>query len=143
MEKGRLPDLQGKGLDDIVIDPQDEVDVSDDDSGEDVIADLHQSEGSRIKTTSEQTHQRWMPESITQGSMKMGTTHPRNDSQDNTALSVGTSEAPPKHSLPKRAVKTMERRKWTRDEVDAVERHMTHFITKCRVPGKRDCDSCL
>ena len=32
--------------------------------------------------------------------------------------------------------------KWT-GEVKAVERHMLHFITSCRVPGKKDCDSCL
>lgn len=29
------------------------------------------------------------------------------------------------------------------DKVKAVERHMFHFITSCKVPGKKDCDSCL
>ncbi|KAI9523003.1 hypothetical protein NQZ68_031863 [Dissostichus eleginoides] len=32
---------------------------------------------------------------------------------------------------------------WTGDEVKAIERHLNPFITSCRVPGKRDCDSCL
>lgn len=35
------------------------------------------------------------------------------------------------------------RSKWTGNEVKAVERHMIHFITNCKVPGKKDCDSCL
>ncbi|KAF3840481.1 hypothetical protein F7725_006343, partial [Dissostichus mawsoni] len=35
------------------------------------------------------------------------------------------------------------RSKWTGDEVQAVERHLFSFITSCRVPGKKDCDSCL
>lgn len=35
------------------------------------------------------------------------------------------------------------RSKWTAAEVKAVERHILHFITSCRVPGKRDCESCI
>lgn len=35
------------------------------------------------------------------------------------------------------------RSKWTGDEVKAVERHLLNFITSCRIPGKKDCDSCL
>lgn len=35
------------------------------------------------------------------------------------------------------------RSKWTGDDVKAVEKHMMHFITSCKVPGKRDCESCL
>lgn len=35
------------------------------------------------------------------------------------------------------------RSKWTNDEVKAVERHTFHFITSCKVPGKKVCDSCL
>lgn len=35
------------------------------------------------------------------------------------------------------------RRKWTGDEVKAVERHMFDFITSHKVPGKTSCDACL
>ncbi|KAJ4918077.1 hypothetical protein JOQ06_004118, partial [Pogonophryne albipinna] len=45
MEKGRLSDLQGKGLDDIEINPEDEVSTSDDETGEESIADIHQNIG--------------------------------------------------------------------------------------------------
>ncbi|XP_032365870.1 uncharacterized protein LOC116683731 [Etheostoma spectabile] len=32
---------------------------------------------------------------------------------------------------------------WNKKEVQAVERHMNHFITSCVVPAKRDCEKCL
>ncbi|KAF1381255.1 hypothetical protein PFLUV_G00151930 [Perca fluviatilis] len=32
---------------------------------------------------------------------------------------------------------------WNKKEVQAVERHMKHFITSCVVPAKRDCEKCL
>ena len=35
------------------------------------------------------------------------------------------------------------RSKWTGEEVKAVERHLLNFMTSCRIPGKKDCDSCL
>ncbi|KAL1276795.1 hypothetical protein QQF64_036418, partial [Cirrhinus molitorella] len=35
------------------------------------------------------------------------------------------------------------KRKWSEEEVGAVEKHLMHFINSCRVPGKKDCVSCL
>ncbi|KAI4895730.1 hypothetical protein NFI96_032222 [Prochilodus magdalenae] len=35
------------------------------------------------------------------------------------------------------------RRKWSDDEVHAVEKHLMRFINSCRLPGKKDCVSCL
>ncbi|XP_067299454.1 uncharacterized protein [Pseudorasbora parva] len=223
MEKGRLSDLQGKGLDDIEINPEDEVGMSDDDSSEETIADLHQNEGSRTETYGDRTFLRHLHASTTldhlmgtsastildninvsntqprhdsqqntalqvvtshtsskcstakQGSRTetygdrtflrhlhasttldhlMGTsastildninvsnTQPRHDSQQNTALQVVTSHTSSKCSTAKQAGKV--RSKWTGNEVKAVERHMINFITSCKVPGKKDCDSCL
>ncbi|XP_036961816.1 uncharacterized protein LOC119023775 isoform X3 [Acanthopagrus latus] len=173
MEKGKLSDLQGKGLDDIEINPDDEVTTSDDDSSEETIADLHQLKGSRTETSGDPSH---ALDSTTLDSMegtsasttldnmegnsasttldnmegtsvsttldnKNGNTEPRNDSQQSTALQVGTSKASSKCSSGKQAGKV--RSKWTGDEVKAVEQHMMHFITSCKVPGKRDCESCL
>ncbi|XP_034096302.1 uncharacterized protein LOC117562561 [Gymnodraco acuticeps] len=107
MEKGRLSDLQGKGLDDIEINPEDEVSTSDDETGEESIADIHQNI----------------------------------DSQKNTTLHLASNKASSKCSNGKQAGKM--RSKWTGEEVKAVERHLFDFITSCRVPGKKDCDSCL
>ncbi|KTF82298.1 hypothetical protein cypCar_00034305 [Cyprinus carpio] len=59
-------------------------------------------------------------------------TQPRHDSQQNTALQVVTSQTSSKCSTAKQAGKV--RSKWTGNEVKAVERHMIHFITNCKVP---------
>ncbi|XP_042610371.1 uncharacterized protein LOC109051994 isoform X4 [Cyprinus carpio] len=153
MEKGRLSDLQGKGLDDIEINPEDEVGTSDDDSSEETIADLHQHEGSRTETFGDRTLLRDSHASTTLDNLEstsastvldnanISNTQPRHDSQQNTALQVVTSQTSSKCSTAKQAGKV--RSKWTGNEVKAVERHMIHFITNCKVPGKKDCDSCL
>uniref|UniRef100_A0A3Q3KSK0 Uncharacterized protein n=1 Tax=Monopterus albus TaxID=43700 RepID=A0A3Q3KSK0_MONAL len=38
---------------------------------------------------------------------------------------------------------TQRRTPWQQAEVQAVERHMSHFITSCVVPAKSDCEKCL
>ncbi|XP_045070682.1 uncharacterized protein LOC123484401 isoform X2 [Coregonus clupeaformis] len=68
IEKGRLPYLQGKGLDDIEVNP--EVEMSDDDSSEETIADLHQCKGSTTETSRDQTLLRQTPESTTLDNME-------------------------------------------------------------------------
>ncbi|KAG1955352.1 hypothetical protein F2P79_008445 [Pimephales promelas] len=73
--------------------------------------------------------------------VNLSNTQPIHDSQQNTALQVVTSQTSSKSSTVKQAGKV--RNKWTGNEVKAVERHMIHFITNCKVPGKKDCDSCL
>ena len=35
------------------------------------------------------------------------------------------------------------RKKWIKEEIQAVEKHLLHFITSLRVPGKLDCEKCL
>ncbi|XP_045068586.1 uncharacterized protein LOC123483143 [Coregonus clupeaformis] len=146
IEKGRLPYLQGKGLDDIEVNPEDEVEMSDDDSSEETIADLHQCKGSTTETSRDQTLLRQTPESTTLDNMK-GT--PESTTLDNVHMSntqprhgkIVTSQASSKCSKGKQAVKV--RSKWTGDEVKAVEWHLLNFITSCRIPGEKDCDSCL
>lgn len=32
---------------------------------------------------------------------------------------------------------------WNPTEVQAVEKHLGHFITSTTVPGKRECEKCL
>ncbi|XP_041816802.1 uncharacterized protein LOC121623553 [Chelmon rostratus] len=150
MEKGKLSDLQGKGLDDIDINPDDEVATSDEDSSEETLADLHQHKGSRTETSQDPSNalhsttldnMEGSSASATLDSKNISNTQPTNASQQNTALQAGTSRASSKCSNGKQVGKV--RSRWTGDEVKAVERHMLHFITSCKVPGKRDCDSCL
>ncbi|XP_067243639.1 uncharacterized protein [Chanodichthys erythropterus] len=38
---------------------------------------------------------------------------------------------------------TPRKKPWQQTEVQAVERHMMHFITSCTVPAKSDCEKCL
>lgn len=37
----------------------------------------------------------------------------------------------------------LKRTPWLHTEIQAVERHMSQFITSCVVPGKSDCEKCL
>ncbi|MED6245114.1 hypothetical protein ATANTOWER_031603, partial [Ataeniobius toweri] len=66
MEKGKLSDLQGKGLDDIDIHRDDKVTTTDD-SDEETIADLHQQRGSRTETSEDPNH---TPDSTTLSNME-------------------------------------------------------------------------
>ncbi|XP_048012485.1 uncharacterized protein LOC125245782 isoform X3 [Megalobrama amblycephala] len=50
-------------------------------------------------------------------------------------------EARLKENMPGR--KPVKKKNWQKVEVDAVEKHMMHFIESCRVPGKAACDLCL
>ncbi|KAK1885095.1 Leucine--tRNA ligase cytoplasmic [Dissostichus eleginoides] len=122
MEKGRLSDLQGKGLDDIEINP----------------------EGSRSETYGDHTLGRNTPDATTLDNMEstsastfldninISDNQPRHDSQKNTTLHLASNKASSKCSNGKQAGKM--RSKWTGDEVQAVEQHLFSFITSCRVP---------
>ncbi|XP_045068512.1 uncharacterized protein LOC123483098 isoform X4 [Coregonus clupeaformis] len=153
IEKGRLPYLQGKGLDDIEVNPEDEVEMSDDDSSEETIADLHQCKGSTTETSRDQTLLRQTPESTTLDNMEGTSESTTLDNMEGTSESTtldnmeGTPESTTldnvhmSNTQPRHAVKV--RSKWTGDEVKAVEWHLLNFITSCRIPGEKDCDSCL
>ncbi|XP_041807624.1 uncharacterized protein LOC121616862 [Chelmon rostratus] len=107
MEKGKLSDLQGKGLDDIDINPDDEVATSDEDSSEETLADLHQHKGSRTETSQDPSNalhsttldnMEGSSASATLDSKNISNTQPTNASQQNTALQAGTSRASSKCS---------------------------------------------
>ncbi|XP_026089426.1 uncharacterized protein LOC113063327 isoform X1 [Carassius auratus] len=119
MEKGALPELQGKGLDGITIDPQDEMDVSSNSS----------SDEAEPQTLS---CRRQEYEDHVNGSQKSLVRRPKSSSMvdlDDANLKQGT--------------KVSVKKKWSEEEVGAVEKHLMHFIRSCRVPGKTDCVSCL
>ncbi|XP_045072770.1 variant surface antigen D-like isoform X4 [Coregonus clupeaformis] len=136
-----------------------EVEMSDDDSSEETITDLHQCKGSTTETSRDQTLLRKTPESTTLDNMEGTSESTTLDNMEGTSESTtldnmeGTSESttldnmkgtPESTTLdnvhmsntqPRHAVKV--RSKWTGDEVKAVERHLLNFITSCRIPGKR------
>ncbi|XP_026001400.1 uncharacterized protein LOC113008292 isoform X2 [Astatotilapia calliptera] len=126
MEKGKLSDLQGKGLDDIVINPDDEAVTSDDDSSGETITDPQQHKGSRTKNSGNQSH------TLYSASL---------DNMEGASASTTLDSKNISNTAPGKAGKA--RCKWTDDEVKAVERHLLHFITSCKVPGKKECDSCI
>ncbi|XP_030270806.1 uncharacterized protein LOC115580511 isoform X2 [Sparus aurata] len=85
MEKGKLSDLQGKGLDDIEINHDDEVTTSDDDSSEETVADLHQHKGSRTETPGNPSH---APDSTTLDSMEGTSASTTLDNMEGTSAST-------------------------------------------------------
>ncbi|XP_030199930.1 uncharacterized protein LOC115533528 [Gadus morhua] len=98
LEKGRLPYLQGKGLDDIEVNPEDEVEMSDD-SSEENVADLHQCKGSITETARDQTLLRHTPESTSLDNMEGTSESTSLDNMEGTSESTsldnmeGTSES--------------------------------------------------
>ncbi|XP_067298640.1 uncharacterized protein [Pseudorasbora parva] len=125
MKKGKLPELQGKGLDGIII--KDEVDVSSSScdeeepqkscSGLDYMDHVNagnlqdegpQDEGSNVS----------LKKKAKQGSRK---------AHVGRAPSPSTVDLDNAHLKPGKSVK----RKWSEEEVGAVEKHMMHFIRSC------------
>ncbi|XP_058639539.1 uncharacterized protein LOC131544877 isoform X2 [Onychostoma macrolepis] len=118
MEKGKLPELQGKGLDGITIDPQDEMDASSNSS----------SDEAELQTSSCRSQE--YEDHVNAGNL-----------QDEGPQDEGLKVSSKKKA--KQGTKVSVKRKWSEEEVGAVEKHMMHFIRSCRVPGKMDCVSCL
>uniref|UniRef100_A0A8C6UCR7 Chromo domain-containing protein n=1 Tax=Neogobius melanostomus TaxID=47308 RepID=A0A8C6UCR7_9GOBI len=60
--------------------------------------------------------------------------------QMNPGLPSSTTGSPKQGVRPKSAVK---RRPWSEQEQAAVKRFLSEFITKMKVPGKKECNACL
>ncbi|XP_074518732.1 uncharacterized protein LOC141784770 [Halichoeres trimaculatus] len=115
LEKGRLAEFKGKTLDEINIDPQENV-HPDSDAEEACESDSPVSQAT--------TRQR------------------REDEESDGDLSDSSGPlTPPQRSRKPRQPHL--KRTWKKEEVLAVERHMMSFITSCRVPGKSECEKCL
>ncbi|XP_076855742.1 uncharacterized protein LOC143510359 isoform X2 [Brachyhypopomus gauderio] len=125
LEQGRLGDFKGKNLDEINIDPNEEIEVIDDEGkSEEEVGNVEELEapGPDLNTpscTAKATHE---------GSRE--TPVPLFD----TAV---VSQAHSKTSTQKK------RKAWEVEEIQAVERHLKHFIISCRVPGKAVCERCI
>ncbi|XP_076739147.1 uncharacterized protein LOC101480133 isoform X1 [Maylandia zebra] len=188
MEKGKLSDLQGKGLDDIVINPDDEAVTSDDDSSGETITDPQQHKGSRTKNSGNQSHTLYSASldnmegasasttldnmegasasttldnmegasasttldnmegasaSTTLDNMEGASASTTLDNMEGASASTTLDSKNISNTAPGKGKAGKARCKWTDDEVKAVERHLLHFITSCKVPGKKECDSCI
>ncbi|XP_054872280.1 uncharacterized protein LOC111580096 isoform X3 [Amphiprion ocellaris] len=124
LDQGRLAEFKGRTLDDINIDPEENVHM---DSEDEEASDLQES-------------------SVTSGGEEKETAMPDVSHRD-AALQESSMTPPQAHpsQLPKRGrgCKPVKRRMWEKEEIRAVEKHMMSFINTCRVPGKSDCEKCL
>ncbi|KAL1276722.1 hypothetical protein QQF64_036345 [Cirrhinus molitorella] len=138
MEKGKLPELQGKGLDGITIDPQDEMDVSSNSSSDEAEP---QTSSCRSQELEDHVNVGILQDEGPQDE------RPQDDGpQGSQKEHVGRPKPPSTVDLDldlKQGKKDSVKRKWSEEEVVAVEKHLMHFIHGCRVPGEKDCVSCL
>ncbi|XP_056331763.1 uncharacterized protein LOC130243570 [Danio aesculapii] len=143
MEKGRLPELQGKGLDGITIDPQDEMDVSSNSSSDE--AELQTSSCRSQENEDHMNAGNLQDEGPQDEGLEVSSK--KKAKMGSQKAHVGRPKSPSIVDLDvahlKPGPKVIVKRKWSEEEVNAVEKHMLHFIHSCRVPGKADCVSCL
>ncbi|KAL7842719.1 hypothetical protein SRHO_G00244080 [Serrasalmus rhombeus] len=125
LEQGRLADFKGKNLDEINIDPNEEMELIDDDEGRSEVED--------------ETYEE-LGEAMQEESAEATQVPPLE-----TAL-ISLPERKKSLKIPSVKGKThaQKRRKaWEVIEIQAVERHLKNFITSCRVPGKVPCEQCI
>ncbi|XP_051246592.1 uncharacterized protein LOC127357967 isoform X5 [Dicentrarchus labrax] len=123
LDQGRLAQFKGKSLNDISIDPDENVYM---DSDTEVACEFD--------------------------SQETQVTFSQREEDESTSPDVSQSDArsqqgpmTPHHQSPKRkrGRQPFKRKMWEKEEILAVEKHMISFITSCRLPGKNDCDKCL
>ncbi|CAJ1081294.1 hypothetical protein F2P79_020338 [Xyrichtys novacula] len=137
LEQGCLAEFKGKSLDDICIDPEENVHLDSDQERDpeapcDPEAD-DESDSPENATTTE--------DSETIGPDVRHTVNNAAPQQDTVTTPQARDHQKPVKRLKGR--QPSKRKTWEKEEIAAVERHMMSFITTCRVPGKSDCDKCL
>ncbi|XP_059195919.1 uncharacterized protein LOC131986187 isoform X2 [Centropristis striata] len=135
LEQGCLAEFKGKSLDDICIDPEENVHL-DSDQERDPEAPCEaddESDSPENATTTEYSE--------TIGPDVRHTVNNAAPQQDTVTTPQARDHQKPLKGLKGR--QPSKRKMWEKEEIAAVERHMMSFITTCRVPGKSDCDKCL
>ncbi|GAA6078014.1 uncharacterized protein LOC125141181 isoform X1 [Tachysurus ichikawai] len=116
LEQGRVGQFKGKNLDEITIDPNEEMELNSDE--------IMSEEGEKCEEHED-----------TQADVRV----PPVDTEI-----VHTVEMNSLQRSSKGTTSTLKKRKaWETNEVTAVERHMKTFIMSCRVPGKLACQNCI
>ncbi|XP_026187577.1 uncharacterized protein LOC113145275 isoform X2 [Mastacembelus armatus] len=127
LDQGRLAEFKGKTLDDISIDPEENVHL-DSDTGEMEDSD---SQESQVTSTQREENETAIPNVTHNDAGPLQGTMTLQQTSHHKSLRRNQGRQP------------FKRRTWEKEEILAVERHMMFFITSCRVPGKQDCDKCL
>ncbi|KAL7385829.1 hypothetical protein ABVT39_000841 [Epinephelus coioides] len=122
LEQGRLSEFKGKTLDDISIDPEENVHP---DSDTDVVCESDSQE-SQVSFNEGEENETTIPD------VSHVDAAPKQDTM--TPPQARWSRSPKKD----RGRRPLKRRMWDKEEIRAVETHMMSFITSCRVPGKSD-----
>nr|XP_033936611.1 uncharacterized protein LOC117445218 [Pseudochaenichthys georgianus] len=130
LEQGRLAEFHGKNLDEITIGPDERVIGSDDDEEE---GSGNIEEGNCASAVDEETL------TPTEGNQL-----PQNLKRSRLPTAEG-QESPEIHAVrhTSKGKAAQKRVPWTKTETQAVDKHMSRFITSCLVPGKSDCEKCL
>ncbi|XP_037396108.1 uncharacterized protein LOC108443045 [Pygocentrus nattereri] len=122
LEQGRLADFKGKNLDEINIDPNEEMELIDDDEGRSEVED--------------ETYEE-LGEAMQEESPEATQVPPL----DTAVISLPERKKSLKLPSVKGKTRAQKRRKaWEVTEIQAVERHLKNFITSCRVQGKLPCE---
>ncbi|KAM9699286.1 uncharacterized protein ACNS7B_008355 [Menidia menidia] len=135
LEHGRLAEFKGRTLDEINIDPEENVQMDSE------TEDLNQSDSQEGLATPSQTED-------SETTVPDVNHHDAVPQQDTMASPEASNMTLPQASkrqsaIKKKRLQPTKRKMWNEEEILAVERHMMSFITSCRVPGKSDCDKCL
>ncbi|XP_057688017.1 uncharacterized protein LOC130913423 [Corythoichthys intestinalis] len=119
LEDGHLTEMKGKSVDDLHIDPEENV----------------QLDRKRFRSLDETDESDTQDDEVT--AERSHTTEP-DVQQDSVTQSTNHDKA-----LKSKEQEGRKRKKWDDEEVAAVERHLMSFISSCQLPRKIDCQKCL
>ncbi|XP_055362652.1 uncharacterized protein LOC121202050 isoform X6 [Betta splendens] len=156
LEQGRMTEFKGKSLDDIIINPEENAHEDSDneaasESEPQENVDEDNDSGAACGSGSQESVD-VLDDSINGAACKSQECLVKcNQTEDGKATLTDVSDSAPHQSFMATTYKSpkqigrqvFKRRKWENEEVQAVERHLMHFITSCRVPGKLEIDKCL
>ncbi|XP_039544399.1 uncharacterized protein LOC120490938 isoform X1 [Pimephales promelas] len=144
LEQGRVSEFKGKNLDEINLEPNEKVNVGSDESeSEDEESEMPQPEKRRQSSSASTEESLVGSQSSRESEMPPPKKRRQSPSTSTEDLSFGCKSAKEKELPSKSGVSKGQKRKWTEDEVKAVENKLLHFITSGRVPGKRECEDCI
>ncbi|XP_009300147.1 uncharacterized protein isoform X1 [Danio rerio] len=131
MERGQLSQFKGQNLDEIQIDPQEKL--------------LLDSDGSESENEIESTGNGASPSNSAEKSKKSAEVgqhqEPSKGGKNPKKLQPTSKDLPEPHRT-KRSSQN-ERRRWSVEEIKAVEKTMMEFIMSGKVPGKAQCMNCI
>nr|XP_043874457.1 uncharacterized protein LOC122764223 isoform X2 [Solea senegalensis] len=144
MEQGRLGEYKGKSLDEIQVDVNETIGIEgpseEDIEGEQGSEDESMSSLNICTSTSQVQNQRVSPTDVSMPGQQ--------GSEDEVSTSslqecTSTSQVQNQSVSARKRGKQAPVRRWTPEEIAAVEKHLMKFIVRQDVPGKADCERCI